>query len=392
MNFALFGDSEEALALADAVQRHPGHQLVAVCGHPPDAAGRFPAAQSYSDGKALLSQCEFDAAIFGWNRVDENETRQRRESVLRELAQMPTAVIVVHPACEPLVAFEIDMIRQDSGCVLVPYWPGVLHPALSEVARVTKPGSGAAISDIEQVIFERRAADRGKELVMCQFTRDVAMLRAVIGEMEQVMAAGPEPAATNFGNLNVNMRSEAGIPVRWSLSMNRDAPAQMLITGTDGQIELVMTNDPQQWALSSSAAGVAGNSSWDFRGADLAIARLEAAVAGAVTTPSWTDVCRDLEIVDAVHRSLERGRKIDLYHETHSEASTFKGVMAAGGCLLLMLAFFMLLAAAAIEGLRLPFRHHFLWRIWPVYLVAPFVVFLLLQSLRLVVSSGKDRP
>jgi len=101
-------------------------------------------------------------------------------------------------------------------------------------------------------------------------------------------------------------------------------------------------------------------------------------------TLSWIEACQDIEISEAIAESLRRRRTIDLHYGEISEQSTFHGLMAIGGCGLLFFASGFLLLAAIIEGLRLPFRHHVLWKIWPLYLLTPLALFLTLQLLKFV--------
>jgi hypothetical protein len=107
---------------------------------------------------------------------------------------------------------------------------------------------------------------------------------------------------------------------------------------------------------------------------------------------SWLAACRDQEAAEAVDRSLARGRTIELFSEEHTEEQSFKGIMAMGGCLLLVMALGILFIAVIVEGLRLPMRGWPLWRIWPLYLLVPFVVFLLLQLLPFVVKREVAAP
>jgi hypothetical protein len=58
-------------------------------------------------------------------------------------------------------------------------------------------------------------------------------------------------------------------------------------------------------------------------------------------------------------------------------------MMAVGGCAMLMWVLGMLFLAGLVEGLQLPIRNSILWRLWPVALILPLVVFLFLQLLRL---------
>src|SRR5262249_18937293 len=111
--------------------------------------------------------------------------------------------------------------------------------------------------------------------------------------------------------------------------------------------------------------------------------QLTHAAAGEVPDEdAWLAVCRDQEAAEAVDRSLARGRTIELFNESHSEEQSFKGVMAMGGCLLLVAALFVLLLVVLVESLQLPIREFWVWRLWPVYLLVPIVVFLMLQLLQ----------
>jgi hypothetical protein len=104
----------------------------------------------------------------------------------------------------------------------------------------------------------------------------------------------------------------------------------------------------------------------------------------------WLGACRDQEVAEAVDRSLARGRTIELFGEGHTEEDSFKGVMSVGGCLLLVMALGVVFIATIVEGLRLPMRDWMIWQYWPIYLLVPVVVFLLLQLLQLVVKRDES--
>jgi myo-inositol 2-dehydrogenase/D-chiro-inositol 1-dehydrogenase len=104
----------------------------------------------------------------------------------------------------------------------------------------------------------------------------------------------------------------------------------------------------------------------------------------AASSDDWDEACRALEIEEAIERSSRRGRTIDLHHEQVSEEETFKGMMAVGGCAMLVWVLSMLLMAGLVEGLQLPLRNTIVWRLWPLALILPLALFLLLQLLRLV--------
>ena len=109
----------------------------------------------------------------------------------------------------------------------------------------------------------------------------------------------------------------------------------------------------------------------------------------SVAWTTWDEACRSLEVTDAVERSIRRKRTIELYHEQVTEQETFKSVMAAGGCGMLLWVLMLLLIAGVVEGLHLPLRETFIWRLWPVFLFVPLAVFLALSTLAARVSAQR---
>jgi hypothetical protein len=105
----------------------------------------------------------------------------------------------------------------------------------------------------------------------------------------------------------------------------------------------------------------------------------------------WLEACRDVEVASSVDRSLERGRAVEFFGEEHTQEQSFKGVMAVGGCLMLSVTFVAVIIAAAVEGLQLPLRESPFWRAWPLYVLAPIVLFLLLQLLQGVAKRPEKR-
>ncbi|MBL9084547.1 MAG: hypothetical protein JNK76_22280 [Planctomycetales bacterium] len=102
----------------------------------------------------------------------------------------------------------------------------------------------------------------------------------------------------------------------------------------------------------------------------------------------WREALADLELVEAVERSLRRGRTVELFHEEASEEGTFHGVMAAGGCLILMLGIGLAIAATMVGRFKFAIAD-----IWPKALLAVMGLFLLLQLLKFAFPprDAKDR-
>src|SRR5262249_47889476 len=119
---------------------------------------------------------------------------ERRAEQLRKLAQAAVPMIVVCPACEAIIGFEIEMIRRDTRGILVPYSPGADHPAISGLADLTFSGESSPLGKIEQIVLERESSDRSRDAVLVQLSRDAAVLRQLIGKIQSVSAAGPAMA------------------------------------------------------------------------------------------------------------------------------------------------------------------------------------------------------
>jgi hypothetical protein len=257
------------------------------------------------------------------------------------------------------------------------------------------------IGKVEQIIFEREQIDRARPAVLAQLALDVSLLRSLLGEIRSVSATGPVPALgrdplgpkpkelPSLANLCVHLGGAWEPSVRWSIAPAADAEdegAEMTLVGERGKARLSM---PSACAWTAEVHGA----SWKIdRANDSSVpAGLLTQLKKIIEQPEsasdqWLSACRDQEVAEAVDRSLARGRTIELFGEGHTEEDSFKGVMAVGGCLLLMMALGVVFVATVVEGLRLPMRDWLVWKYWPIYLLVPVVVFLLLQFLQLAIK------
>jgi len=407
MKFALLGVDEEVLAFAQALLAE-GHECAAAFDaeeHLVRLSAIVPAARADEDWEAALLGSTIDFLVVAVARANRTaatgiSATERREDQLRKIAQSGVPAVIMHPACEAIVGFEIEMIRRDCQGILVPYSPGLLRPETAELAAIFRAREESPIGATEQIAFERYQADRSRAAVLEQFARDVVLLQKLIGEIRKVNATGPAGATQvdplgpksrvkpSLTNLSVHLVGETGASARWSIVPATEAPHGVLsLRGSRGQATLTMPRGCGAWKISYPAGS---SEECDGPAKDelqLWSERLPAIIRGEESAPlSWIDACRAMEATGAIDRSLERGRTIELYHEEHTEEQSFKGVMAVGGCLMLVTALGVVFLATIVEGLQLPFRNSLVWRLWPVYLLAPMAVFLLLQLLKNVVK------
>lgn len=393
MKFSVLGSDRSVLDLANAVARKDGHRIVAAyeadSSDSPllDAVKRGGKNDSW---ESLLDGTLADAVI-----VAQDNGTESRVDQLRKLVQAAVPLILVHPACEAIVGYELDMIRRDTGGVMIPYCHGLSHPALAALARLVRMGDDSPIGAIEQLVFDRSVSDRQHQSVLRQFARDALFIRTILGDVTRLGAMGPGASDQAFSNLSVHMSTSDGILARWSLGpVENGLGGRITLLGPAGKATVEMPDDGQAWRFELPGMEDLAQEAARWDGPQAALDSLEAALAGERVTPDWDDACRAAELADTVQLSLRKGKTVDLYNEEHTEEETFKGMMAAAGCGALMFALLVVLLVAVLDAAHLPLLEHpfwqswpwyiFYWRHWPYYLCGVLLLFLSLQLLKLV--------
>lgn len=399
MKIALLGSTDESVGLARTIAAQGAHQLVAaycVTAHRGELHDVAPGAVWSDQWESVLHGTVADAVILANDSFEDSRVEQ-----LRKLVQAGIPLLAFHPCCEAIVAFELDMIRRDTACPLVPYIPGRQHPVLA--AAQSRAGS-AAFGAVEQLVVERMAAQRSREVVLTALARDINLVTSLAPDVQRVSAMDTIGDLTALTNLSVNMTAAENVLVRWSIGPG-EPPAASRIVVRSSEHELVMTLPASlnAWTVESDGKQMPVDRFSIEDDHQQILASLERAVQGQAPELTWSEVCRDLEVVSAIEQSVRRGRTIEIFPEEYSEEQTFKGIMAIGSCGMLMAAFLFLIGLAVFEGLRLPLRDAapgdvpqaaenprapLLLRLWPFY---PFAAFLLLQLLRLVFRADRSR-
>jgi hypothetical protein len=411
MRLALVGADSETLDLVRWAVFAGGHDLVAAFDVGP-MAGDVTAINSNvrldEDWESVLLGTLADAVIVARGQAGAAAAtgipdEERRAEQLRKLAQAAVPMLVVCPACEAIVGFEIEMIRRDSGGVIVPFVPLARSEPVRELVDLVSYGDSSPIGSVEQVVFERGLVDRSRASVLTAFARDAAVLRQVVGTLRTISASGPAPVAgrdplgpkpkepASLANLGVHVSGDEGLAARWSVIPSHSGQhASITLIGQQATAVLHM---PEQgnWRMDVAGSEQRTKSFAANQDHERALWQLSHAHEPEFRDDqAWLHACRDQEAAEAIDRSLARGRTIELFNEQHTEEDSFKGVMAMGGCLLLLGALGVVFVATIVEGLRLPLRDWAAWRYWPVYLLVPIGVFLMLQLLQLVVK--KEPP
>lgn len=398
MRLALLGCDEAWQAfLRDLPAKH---QLVAVyeaAEHELPLNALLPGVERHEQWEALLVRDDIDVVLIASARLlkiqrDGLDPQMRRVDQLKKLAQAGISLLVSHPGAELLDAYEIEMLRREGGGCVLPWFPGLNHPAWQEL-------SGVRIDRVEaaaQISWERRAIGRTRDDVLTALACDLILMERIAGKPKRVTALGG-PAASesrhpNWQSLTVQIETADQTVIRWSLA-GLSATFTYRVSLSEGETawELEAPMDlALPWLLRMKAADHdAGEIEWNETTATLnEVERIRSSPADA--NEAWLEACRSLETLAAVEKSLQRGRTIELSQAEQTEEHAFKGVMASAGCLLLMLTLCALFVVALVEGLQLPLRNSMIWRLWPLALVIPLAGFLGLQFLQTVIKKPEN--
>jgi hypothetical protein len=298
-----------------------------------------------------------------------------------------------------LWAYELDMIRQDTGGRLVPLLTARLHPFVARLRAAVEAGvSGTGpLGPLESIGLVRRMRDRSREAVLARLAADADLVRVLAGDPARLATLGAVDPDAAWGTLAVGFSGADLVPTRWQVAPG-DAPGLAItLQHARGAFEVEAPDDPTRpWTWSGPPSEQLA-----FDGAARLLGRLAGDDAGdGVPTATWADAARAIELAETVPRSLAKGRAIDLHREEFSELGTFRGTMASLGCGLVLGGLFVLVAATLVGGIANeldPHRWGFVKTVatrvagaWPVLVLAVLGAFLALQILPFLV--GPDRP
>ncbi|HEU5089681.1 MAG TPA: hypothetical protein VFT99_19635, partial [Roseiflexaceae bacterium] len=318
----------------------------------------------------------------------------RRAEQVRKLVQAGVPLLVSHPVhTSMLIYYELDMIRRETGGILIPYLPARYHPAVQLLRGRLDSASGesadAQLGQLEQLIVDRMLAERREEAVLRQFAVDVDLVQLLCGPMNKVsaMAAASD---NQFASLGVQLSGAGPALARWSVSPVEDQPgAKITLLASRGKATLWMPAEQEDWKLDFSGGQQSKPQALaPWQPQEQALADLDAALGGAPAAFGWLEASRDVELAEAIGRSLKKGRTIELHNEDYTEQATFKGTMTSLGCGVLMAALVMLPVAAVAAKLGFPWARYWAW-----ILLAMLVLFLALQGFGLLFGgreSGKS--
>lgn len=349
-----------------------------------------PQVRLVDDWETVLAEKRIDAVL-----VARDESPAVQEEKLRRIAQSAIPLIVSHPGCSAIVAYELDMIASDTGGRIAPLYPGDGHPLLALARRMIDAGTDGPLGVVQRVELERRLPEASEEAVRQALALDVAVLRQLIGPVTSVSAIGSLAGSGGGSGMTVHLATERPLEARWSLIPSGQARIRLI--GDLGECQIQIEGDPRGWRVEGLPAH--SESEWlewsEWNPLEAALEALE-----DPSRAAWQAACHDLEVAEMAFVSLRKKRTLDVYGDPPTEEDAFKGFMAMGSCLLLLLALLLFCVLAVTEGIRLAAidpteittelgaeeetgrnRWPLLLRFWPVY---PLLAFLGLQFLLVV--------
>lgn len=392
LRLGLLGCDAAIAAVAEAAARR-GDALTA--GYDVAAAwDRSLAVPQIRSWEPLLDAQTCDAVLVG----SDGWSPDRAEAV-KVLVQGGRPLVLAQPLeLSMLWAYELDMIRRDTGAVLVPCLPDRLHPLVGRLREAIEAAASGVgdLAPIESLHLERRMSDRSKPEVLACFCRDADLVRALTGDPERLSTLAAAAAEAAWPSLAVGLTSASGIPARWQVAPAGSPGVSIRLQSARASVVVVAPDDPERpWTWNDQPAAAFDRGLATLEALDDALGRRAASRPDEAIPPAtWNDAARAIELAETVPRSLARGRAIDLHREEFSDLGTFRGTMASLGCGLIMLALVVVIVATLAAGIAREFG----WTVagglvdaWPVVVLVVLGLFLALQILPVLVGSPADQ-
>jgi predicted dehydrogenase len=387
MRFALLGNHPDGLDLAYCLAASGRHQVVAVTSpslDPCQLARLRENVRRVGDLEEVLVDPAVEAVIVASGPAN-------RAAHLRRALQSERHVLCVHPVDPaPDLAYEAAMIRQDTGCVLMPLLCEALHPGIRHIEELQRSGA-AMLGKLTLVEMEHSARD---VVLVLAGTRDDRpslpgwhVLRTLGGEISEVAAFAATEDATIDKPMLVSGRFEsAGLFRMCFLPHQPQATWRLTLFGTEGQADLHFPlGDPGPAFLTwRDGLGEIHEEVWDsWDPWPALVQQFEAAVAQPTVKEAkplqvtWQDAIRCLELDDAARRSVERRRVSGMEYQEANEEVGFKGTMTLVGCALVWVILVLFIVSLWLPWLR--------WVIVPV-----LALFLALQLFRWIIPRARN--
>lgn len=367
MDFILIGADPLALEFVDAA-RAAGHRLIAVWDQGSHRAltDRYTGTAAITSLEQIKSFSNIDYLILAG---DYSGRADRLRTILR--SDPVDLILSVPVAPKPDVYYELGLWQQESGAKVLGLLPELFHPGLERMKQLLRHGQpdGATVSyDLEllQPLPDPDSSSR--------FSSGWHWIREFSGEIDEVstIASSPEAGAASDVVVSARLRNGQIGSIRYSAAVGNLVQLRLRRDADDLRCELPNGFPGEKCLLEGTVAGRPVREAIHCEQPAVRLLRGWEQISQPADGSLTTVVTRQVELAEAVRRSLHYQRAVSLEYDEFSEEASFKGIMATTGCGLL----WAVVLVAILAAMGVPFVH---------YLVLPaLILFLLLQTLGLV--------
>jgi hypothetical protein len=332
MNFSLLCDDPACLPLLWAIARSPEDELVAVACDDRMWGGvesLCPGARRVADWQQLLLVPDVDCVIVS------GISGTVLEGARRIASAADGRLLVIFPDVRQTASFAYALwpLAEEGRVALYPALPWRLDPRWRAVHERVRATGRDAIREVrlqrEQPAGRSLLAEADVERMLLA---DADALRWLLGSYTQATCLVAGTSASGLASATVRL-SGSGLPeAEWSARPGASGPAC--------RVEVVTDHGPIRMEITAPVAGVQWDEERESEGeADVGVLLLEdirSRRSAATRGPSWSEVVRAFDVVEAARRSLRRRRTVEIGSEEISERRQFKSHMTAGGCGVLM--------------------------------------------------------
>lgn len=329
----------------------------------------IPRVEFCDNWQSLLIARNLDGILVG-GRDDEAFT------AMRQLAQSSIPLYVrPHSAQGLSLAYELTLIAAERDAPIRPLWPHRADPALAAIKRwLTETGRGLQHIELERTVNVADVAEEHVDENLATLQLDDADIVRWLGirgsRLTALRTSRPEPKHRRF---SVTLETDGAPVALWTAETRSGGPTHARLTlQLASGLMVLEQHDGEPWALTSGDGGA-----------------LASAAEPMWIDPdaTWDDAVAVFEWIDAVERSLERRRAIELHSEPLSERTIFKTQMAAAGCAVLLGTLALSLVYLGVASI-VPLPQWLLLTLRTV-IFAPLFVFLLAQLLLPLTRSAR---
>ncbi|MFO0947769.1 MAG: hypothetical protein U1D30_17910 [Planctomycetota bacterium] len=364
MNFILVGNDPSAAAFVKSALAR-GYRMLAYV-DVPSSDGR-PTVPPGARGIKLDEIPAIEGADF---LVLSGNLEGRAERLKGLLRTDPVDLVVATPLSnKPDIYYELALVQQETKLRAFPLLPEGWHPALERIDEILSPTTMGGVIWLEWTHPLDQAAKGAY-----RFLDGWTWFRAVAGELESVTATGSALESDRAAQVVASLRARSDLlcTTRW-LATNKGS--RFVIQADKGRVECELPE------------GIAGKAilRWT-EGDEIRTEMFPADDLGERWLDQWEDLvgkqgfdpepwklaARQVEVAEAVERSLDKGRAVDLTYDEVTEEASFKSIMTIFGCSLIWAT----LLVAILAAVGVPYIG---------YLVLPaFVIFAAMQLFGLV--------